>query len=79
MTPFFAFFTFLNAWWIMLFIAIAFSIESRNDGDAASKPEEGYAGAPKHIYWKKAITIATVLAVLVTASLAIIIKLVGGR
>ncbi len=79
MTPFFAFFTFLNAWWIMFFIAIAFSIESRNDNDAVNKPEEGYAAAPKHIYWKKAITIATVLAVLVTASIAVIIRVVAGR
>ncbi len=67
----FAFFTFINAFWLMTFIAIPFCIEYE---DNSKKPaSEGYAAAPKTIYWKKAITIATVLAALVTLALAVII------
>ena len=72
MTLSFAFFAFLNALWIMAFIAIPFSVEYEE------KPEdfpanERYIAAPKTIHWKKAIKIAATLAALVTLALKLII------
>lgn len=73
MSPFFIVFTFLNAWWIMLFIAIPFGTNyEENKNDKNSK--EVYAAAPSSINWKKVIIIATVLAAIVTFSLKVIIS-----
>lgn len=68
----FAFFTFLNAWWIMLFVAIPFSTQYEEITEKQAL--EGYRAAPKAIYWKKAAIIATILAVLCTITLALVIK-----
>ena len=68
----FAFFTFLNAWWIMLFVAIPFS--TKYEEITEKQALEGYRAAPKAIYWKKAAIIATILAVLITITLALVIK-----
>lgn len=73
MTPFFAFFTFLNAWWVMLFVAIPFSIRHENK-DGEKIEGESYIAAPKAIYWKKVIAIATSLAAFITVALALVIK-----
>ena len=60
----------------MAFIAIPFCIKYE---DESGKPAtEGYAAAPKSINWKKAITIATILAALVTLALAVIIRITEG-
>ena len=60
----------------MAFIAIPFSTKYE---DESEKPAiEGYAAAPKTIYWKKALTIATILAALVTLALAVIIRIAEG-
>ncbi len=79
MSPFFAFFTFLNAWWLMLFIAIPFSTQYAEDAENKKPNDESYIAAPKTIYWKKVFTIATILAALATAVLAVIIKIASGR
>lgn len=61
----FAFFTMLNAFWIMLFIAAPFCVEY----------ETGQTGAaPKKIHWKKLTIIASILACLVTLAIAVVIK-----
>ena len=70
MTLGFAFFTFLNAWWIMLFIAVPFSTEYK----AEDKQSLDYAAAPTRIRWKKAFVIATILACVVTLGLALLFK-----
>lgn len=70
----FAFFTFLNAFWIMLFIAIPFSTEYAKETEKQPPASEGYVAAPKIIYWKKAVIIAAALALLVTLGLALVIK-----
>jgi|CXWL01.1.fsa_nt_gi predicted secreted protein len=69
----FAFFTFLNAWWIMLFIAIPFSVKYADESENIPANEK-YIAAPKTIYWKKAVIIATILAALITLILALVIK-----
>jgi hypothetical protein len=69
----FAFFTFLNAFWIMAFIAIPFSTEYENQGEKKGNNYD-YAAAPKKIYWKKVVTIAAILAIIITAVLALVIK-----
>ncbi len=69
----FAAFTFLNAWWIMLFIAIPFSVKYADESENIPASEK-YVAAPKSIQWKKAIIIATILATLVTLILALVIK-----
>jgi predicted secreted protein len=74
MTPTFAFFTFLNAFWLMAFIAIPFSTEYEKLG-TIRPASEGYAAAPKTIHWKKAVTIATILATLITLALAVVIEM----
>ncbi len=68
----FAFFTFLNAWWIMLFVAIPFSTEYEEITE--KQAIEGYRAAPKAIYWKKAVIIASSLAAIVTIIIALVIR-----
>lgn len=69
MTPLFAFFVFLNAWAVSLFLAFPFSIEM-------PEKQEGmdYVAAPKKIHWKKMAVIATIIAAVFTLTLAIVIK-----
>jgi len=73
MTWSFTFFTFLNAFWIMAFIAIPFSTEYEEPGEKQGN-NYGYAAAPKKIYWKKVVIIAAVLAIIITVGLALVIK-----
>lgn len=73
MTLPFAFFTFLNAFWIMVFIAIPFCVKYADESENIPANEK-YAAAPKSINWKKLILTATILALLVTFALALIIK-----
>ncbi len=62
-------FTFINAWWISLFFMLPFSIE------APGKQEDiGYAAAPKKIRWKRLLAGATMIAIFVTVTLALVIK-----
>jgi len=68
----FAFFTFLNAWWIMLFVAIPFSTEYEEITE--KQAIEGYRAAPKAIYWKRAAIIATIMAALVTIIISLVIR-----
>ena len=65
----FAFFTFLNAWFVALFLAFPFSVEIAENYDALE-----YHAAPKRIRWKRLFTIATVVAITFTLGLAIVIK-----
>ena len=74
MTVFFAFFTFLVAFWVMVFIAIPLSTKYRDESEESGPAIEGYAAAPKVILWKRVFIIAVVLALLVTMGLALIIK-----
>jgi predicted secreted protein len=60
-----AVFTFINAWWIMLFFVMPFGVKT-----AESRNEHEYAAAPKAINWKKMLAINTVLALLATGGLA---------
>jgi predicted secreted protein len=69
MTPLFAFFVFLNAWAVSLFLAFPFSIEM---GDRQLDLE--YQASPKRIQWKKMLIIATCIAAAFTLTLAIVIK-----
>ena len=62
-----AIFTFLNAWWICMFIALPFG---RIEGD---KADIAYQAAPARFNWKKSALIATVLAAIATVVLAGII------
>lgn len=74
MSPAFAFFTFLNAWWIMLFIALPFSTKYPESNEEKPPANEAYTAAPKEIYWKRAFVIATILATIVTAVLAVVVS-----
>jgi predicted secreted protein len=70
----FAFFTFLNAWWVMIFVAVPLSIKYASGNERPPGAEEGYAAAPKVINWKKAVIIASILALAITVALALVIK-----
>jgi predicted secreted protein len=61
-------FTFLNAWWICLFMALPFG---REDG---TKESIAYNAAPARFNWKKSFIIAAVMAAVFTALLAIAIE-----
>jgi predicted secreted protein len=63
-----AVFTFLNAWWICLFMALPFG---REDG---TKENIAYNASPARFNWKKSFKIATLLAALFTVALALIIN-----
>jgi predicted secreted protein len=59
-----AIFTFVNAWWISMFIALPFG---RVEGQ---QPDVAYKASPARFNWKKSVVIATVLALVITALLA---------
>lgn len=63
-----AFFTFLNAWWIMLFVVLPLNIEKNTD-----RTEVEYAAAPKSINWRRVLWTNTLLAAAVTGLLALVI------
>jgi len=73
MTWSFTFFTFLNAFWVMAFIAIPFSTEYESQAEKKGSYYD-YAAAPKKIYWKKVVIIAAILAIIITVGLALVIK-----
>ena len=52
----FAFFIYLNAWFVCLFLVLPFFVQSRAEGDI------GYAAAPKAIRWKKALAVNSLVA-----------------
>lgn len=64
-----AVFTFLNVWCVTLFISLPLGIVREKHESAME-----YEAAPKRIYWRKIAIINTIIAVIVTAALAIIIK-----
>lgn len=68
MSPSMAFFTFLNAWWVCLFVVVPFFVKP-----AETKAETDYAAAPQPVPWKKILLIDSLLALLVTVVLALII------
>ena len=65
-----AVFTFINAWWVCLFMALPFG---RRDAKEGEKQEDiAYKAAPAMFYWKKTFVVATVLAFCATLILALI-------
>jgi predicted secreted protein len=64
-----AIFTFINAWWIMLFFILPFMTRP-----AAQHTRMEYAAAPQPIRWRKLFVIDTVLSLAVTGILALIIN-----
>jgi predicted secreted protein len=64
-----AIFTFLNAWWVSLFMVLPLSIE-RGERDS----ELEYVAAPRRIHWRRILTLTTLLALFFTAALALLIK-----
>ncbi|MEZ5690354.1 MAG: DUF1467 family protein [Rickettsiales bacterium] len=70
--PFF-FFTFVNSWWILLFVSIPFAVRYESDG-IETENNDSYRAAPRKIYWKKLLLIVTSLALLISFILMIIIN-----
>jgi predicted secreted protein len=69
MTVSMAIFTYINVWCIALFLALPFCIER---GPAESSRD--YIGAPKRIAWKKIVVIDTIMSLVITATIALVIK-----
>lgn len=69
MTPSMAFFTFLNAWWVMLFFVLPFGVKREEMRNPLH-----YAAAPKAHNWKKLIIVNTLLSLSVTLLLYLIIQ-----
>ncbi len=65
----FAFFTFLNAWFLMLFFVLPFFVRP-----AATRSKVEYVAAPQALNWKKLILCNTLASITVTALLALIIS-----
>lgn len=73
MTPLMALFVYVNLWCVGLFFAFPFSMEAK---DVANLPEnDAYAAAPRKIYWKKLLILASVISAFMTASVAVVIYL----
>ncbi len=65
----FAAFTFLNAWCLSLFMVAPFFVTA-----AKSSQKEDYAAAPAPMPWRRIIRINTLVALVITAGLALLIK-----
>ncbi len=64
-----AFFTFLNAWWITLFVTVPMCIET---GSKDSELE--YDAAPRRIHWRKILWLNSLIAAFATLALALVIE-----
>ncbi|MCE2926982.1 MAG: DUF1467 family protein [Rickettsiales bacterium] len=64
-----AFFTFLNAWWITLFITVPMCIET-----GPKEQQMEYDAAPKRIHWRKIIWLNSLIAAIATLILALVIE-----
>ena len=64
-----AIFTLVNSWFICLFIVLPLSVErGRHDSSL------DYEAAPKKIRWKKILLLNTLVACVLTAAIALVIK-----
>ena len=68
MSPSMAFFTFLNAWWISLFLVVPFFVKS-----AENPAAHEYKASPQPVPWKKVLLVDTLVALAATVLLALII------
>jgi predicted secreted protein len=66
-----AIFTFLNAWWITLFVTVPLCIERPRENPADPLV---YPAAPTRIHWRRLVRLNTVVAVVATAMLALVIN-----
>lgn len=64
-----AIFTFINVWCVTLFVTLPMGI-SRGEHESALE----YEASPKKIYWRRIISLNTVIALVVTATIALIIE-----
>jgi predicted secreted protein len=64
-----AIFTFINVWCVTLFATLPMSIV-RGDHQTAME----YQAAPKKIIWRRIAIINTIVALIVTAAIALVIK-----
>ncbi len=62
-------FTFINAWWIMLFFVLPFHITVADQSDPLA-----YAAAPQSVRWKRAFKVNTALALGVTVVLWLMVR-----
>ncbi|MFW0776619.1 MAG: DUF1467 family protein [Rickettsiales bacterium] len=69
MSPFWVIFIFINTWFISVFAVFPLCIK-RGAHDSALD----YEAAPKKIYWKKMLLLNTLIACLLTAVIALVIK-----
>ena len=61
--------TFLNVWWVTLFMVVPFSVRAETNPAATD-----YVAAPRVLRWKKLFIRNTILSLIITLVLAAIIK-----
>lgn len=68
MSPAFALFTFVNAWWVTLFFVLPFYFRQAKNRTAIE-----YAAAPQSVAWKRVFLVNSLLSLAVTVVIALII------
>mgnify|MGYP002785121867 CR=1 FL=1 len=68
-------FTYLNLWWVSLFLCWPFCVEAKPEGEKNENALD-YTSAPKVIYWKKMLVLTSVVSAVITAFIAVIIHFV---
>ncbi|MFO0388408.1 MAG: DUF1467 family protein [Alphaproteobacteria bacterium] len=71
----FAAFTYLNLWWVSLFLCWPFCVEAKPEGEKSTNALD-YTSSPKTIYWKKMLVLTSVVSAVITAFVAVIIHFV---
>ncbi len=69
-----AVFTYINAWWISLFLVWPFGVEAQQPG-ADKDTIFDYDAAPKIIRWKKTLLLTSIVSAFITALLALVIHI----
>ena len=65
----FAIFTFLNVWWVMLFMVLPIGVKAPQ-----TRGERDYAAAPKPHNWKRIFVINSLASLVVTLVIALMIE-----
>ncbi len=71
----FAAFTYLNLWWVSLFLCWPFCVEAKPEVEKSDNALD-YVSSPKTIYWKKMLILTSVTSAVMTAIIALVIHFV---
>jgi predicted secreted protein len=68
-------FTYLNLWWVSLFLCWPFCVEAKAEGEKNDNALD-YTSSPKTIHWKKMLILTSSVSAVITALIAVVIHFI---